>query len=723
MTVGGVRSAQVKAPEKSNRFALTLQLGIIFAFFCGFLLLAAWKPDWFQLTDRLLYQNQARNTLPYLQYFITDDPSLTVEDVAGNPRLPFRIAASENEICLGPPTEYVWLRFIPAQIMDNLGESDHILFYDDSCFLDWTLYRPISESGRLIYQEAVRPEGDAQSAIYPHVIIQNDDVHDAYYYLAYPKENMAHRLLLDRQDHFLEMQNRIINLMALCIGCVFGMIIMNLMMLHSTHERQYLFHAIFQGCALCMLVYLSAMTLWIDGKVYGLLVLKMQVITVMAFGFFFYHFQDIRHHHAMLAKVYRLLLWIGSVLAGLSLALKYDQLLWYSQLVSGLFLLFVGGVASILFISKDRVTVRFLVGIYLAITAGLLSSLSVMGLIPLSFTTYYFIFPAFAVKSLLFSSSITSAIRAQDTANRTLRVEAHTDSLTGLHNRHYIENEIKPEMLALEKQSKVTSMIMIDIDHFKAINDTHGHDAGDRVLNMLSHIAREFFRSTDSVTRWGGEEFAVFLPATTLKQATEAGERFRRKVEAWIFYDVGSLTVSMGVAEKAVQESFEQWFKRADNAMYISKKTGRNRIEVSYPLLDENNRPIQLLWDPAYNSHHAVIDAEHKHLLAQVNNLLQHWYVVGNVPKPTEEIDRLLAEVSRHFADEEAILDAIHFPYTDEHRLEHKRLMQKAALLSEAITHGGIELTHLLEFVVGEVVIGHMKQEDIHYFRYITPSV
>jgi len=154
-----------------------------------------------------------------------------------------------------------------------------------------------------------------------------------------------------------------------------------------------------------------------------------------------------------------------------------------------------------------------------------------------------------------------------------------TDKLTGLYNRQ------KTDTILIKEQKKVNrysdyhcSLMMIDVDNFKTINDTAGHQAGDSVLQTLSNIMNENLRDTDILGRWGGEEFIAILPHTAVKDALVAAEGLRRKVEEFSFGLGHSVTVSIGVGEFGIHESVHECVRRVDSALYEAKESGRNRV-------------------------------------------------------------------------------------------------------------------------------------------------
>lgn len=154
-----------------------------------------------------------------------------------------------------------------------------------------------------------------------------------------------------------------------------------------------------------------------------------------------------------------------------------------------------------------------------------------------------------------------------------------TDSLTGVGNRRRLEQALSLEISRSERTRKVFCIIMADIDHFKRVNDNHGHEAGDKVLAALGDLLRRKTRPIDIVTRSGGEEFIVLLPHTRLDKALMVAERIRTSLASTIIDPLPTaVTVSLGVAEIAPGETGDALLRRADKALYEAKSAGRNRV-------------------------------------------------------------------------------------------------------------------------------------------------
>jgi diguanylate cyclase (GGDEF)-like protein len=162
---------------------------------------------------------------------------------------------------------------------------------------------------------------------------------------------------------------------------------------------------------------------------------------------------------------------------------------------------------------------------------------------------------------------------------------AAIDPLTGLYNRRQFETLARAELARCQRYMRPCSFLMIDIDHFKRVNDTFGHETGDWALKMVARTLASTSREADVVARFGGEEFVIMLPETTLGAATIAAQRIRWMVSAnelTIGESKLSLTISLGVGEaKASSPSLEAVLRYADQALYEAKQTGRDRVCVA----------------------------------------------------------------------------------------------------------------------------------------------
>ncbi|HJR60716.1 MAG TPA: diguanylate cyclase [Vicinamibacterales bacterium] len=155
---------------------------------------------------------------------------------------------------------------------------------------------------------------------------------------------------------------------------------------------------------------------------------------------------------------------------------------------------------------------------------------------------------------------------------------ASADPLTGLANRRGGEKDIAAEISRARRQNTPLSCVLLDIDHFKDVNDTFGHQAGDYVLREISSLLRRTVRAYDILVRWGGEEFLVVLPGVEQAQALKLAERIRQAIENMPLAGIGGITASVGVAALGNDYSFEAMFASADRRLYSAKASGRNTV-------------------------------------------------------------------------------------------------------------------------------------------------
>ena len=194
-----------------------------------------------------------------------------------------------------------------------------------------------------------------------------------------------------------------------------------------------------------------------------------------------------------------------------------------------------------------------------------------------------------AVRSALLLRDITAREQmglALERANADLKLLANTDALTGLANRRRFMKALDQEVERAQRYARPLSLVLLDLDNFKKVNDTHGHAAGDDVLRAAAEVLRSVCRDLDLAARLGGEELALLLPETDAAGAGTVAERVRKRMEATSHLSaVGgtfSVTASIGVASLSMgTDSGEVLLQTADEALYRAKKGGRNRVVTS----------------------------------------------------------------------------------------------------------------------------------------------
>jgi diguanylate cyclase (GGDEF)-like protein len=195
-----------------------------------------------------------------------------------------------------------------------------------------------------------------------------------------------------------------------------------------------------------------------------------------------------------------------------------------------------------------------------------------------------------------------------------LQLQALTDELTGCFNRRSFEMQLERDLQMAARLRLPLSLILLDIDNFKNVNDTYGHDAGDQVLRVLANHLREELRGVDTAARYGGEEFAIILPQAGPEGALLVAERLRAKVEKMVIPEVGQITISLGLATFPLNASSRDTLVvTADRALYDAKHSGRNRVCV--PHYDPAPCPEEAF------DHGSVADpADHQEALAAVDH-------------------------------------------------------------------------------------------------------
>jgi diguanylate cyclase (GGDEF)-like protein len=178
------------------------------------------------------------------------------------------------------------------------------------------------------------------------------------------------------------------------------------------------------------------------------------------------------------------------------------------------------------------------------------------------------------------ATAVTSMVSEVETLMQKLRHQAMTDPLTGLGNRRWLSERVAQELARAERQAEPVSVILFDLDKFKGINDSHGHEIGDQVLVAVGEIATNYVRPYDLAARIGGEEFCIVLPKTCETEAADIAERLRAALAKTTVTPLaqGRLTASFGVYQGGTGETFAQMLRIADTLLYDAKQSGRNCV-------------------------------------------------------------------------------------------------------------------------------------------------
>ena len=299
-------------------------------------------------------------------------------------------------------------------------------------------------------------------------------------------------------------------------------------------------------------------------------------------------------------------------------------------------------------------------------------------------------------------------------SERSLRNQATHDQLTGLYNRHYYEERGLEEIRRSQRTNQPLSVIMFDIDHFKHINDTYGHPIGDLVLKDIAQITQNSIRNTDLLFRVGGEEFVILTLDTPLYGAKRTAEKILERLRQNVHPIVGTYTASFGVCEKLEDETMIELYQRVDAVLYQSKHNGRNQVTCDQVSSEKPIARIEFTFKPEWESGNALIDAQHQSLIMLANQIIN--MTPNEFEKISRLIEKLIQDITIHFKEEEEVLSRIGFPLLDQHQTFHTQLLKHANAIKNENIHQTLKATSFFSFIVDELVVGHIIQEDQKYF-------
>lgn len=338
-----------------------------------------------------------------------------------------------------------------------------------------------------------------------------------------------------------------------------------------------------------------------------------------------------------------------------------------------------------------------------------------------STAAYYLI--AMVTVSIWFSLFIwldsTQSVNIIEQKNIELSELALVDNLTNLSNRHYFDHDIEFLIATTIRNKSKLTMLMIDLDRFKLVNDTFGHLVGDNVLKQTAQILKNSVRATDRVYRWGGEEFIVITPETSNSQATLVAEKICQNFREARFDVIGSITVSIGLSSYDVSESINDWINRADLSLYQAKQSGRNKW-VAW--LDDEQLPVhfsRFIWKAEYESGNNEIDNDHKLLVEYVNHLHDLIVYQSSIDTIREHILKMNKHIQNHFVHEEAVLLKFNFEDRLEHRAIHQRILSEYEIIVKKAINGDISLGAIMSYLVEKVLLGHILNDDKQFFDLI----
>ncbi|WP_170942249.1 diguanylate cyclase [Noviherbaspirillum denitrificans] len=384
-------------------------------------------------------------------------------------------------------------------------------------------------------------------------------------------------------------------------------------------------------------------------------------------------------------------------------------------------------VAALLYFQPktDRTTHRFLALLFLAsVTLGIVRAGFALNASPLQHLyddptfRLFMLIDLGVVAGIVFCLPVLTHMRVEQELEQERAVAeraSRTDKLTGLWNRAYFEAETERRAREADRFGDELSMLMIDVDHFKTVNDKYGHLSGDEVLRSIASLARTCIRSTDLLCRWGGEEFLMVIRAPN-EVAAQVAENLRRVIEGASFSVPQGITISVGVANRRAGEELTSLMARADHALYRAKAGGRNRVEQEGGDASRFS-PLYLKWNPAFSTGEPALDAQHRGLIELSAQLLER--CTANDRQSVLHLTRkLLDNAEQHYLYEECVLEDRRYPDLEAHRSDHRRLHEKGRELFDRVADGEKDLSAIISYVLNDLVIGHIAEEDVAYIAH-----
>lgn len=515
--------------------------------------------------------NKFVNLSSSVEYFIPQGiQNPTINQVTNNFENKFT-KANLKSIYFPEDVKKVWLKL---KLHGNQADIENVIYIDCEFIENIEIYIPITDNKFI----SVKPK---EYFIFPYIDLPENTDFNKDIYINLTWDSNVFNLFLAKDSDFYINQNLLTCFYVGNLGVLLGMIIMNLVLFFSSKDSKYLFHSFFTGSLLLLLYCLSGMQRLIFGFTSNNRLIAFGAMAALAWILFIYSYLDIKNNMPMLNKYFRisiaffiLSLFVSEIIPN---GFTYDILYLY---------LFITGLSIIVsihsYLKFNMGSIYYLIGIFILFTGFTIYILASCGLLAWNIITFSACYPAASIETLLFTIGIIKQIKTEKEKNNKLQMEAFTDKLTNLYNRRYFEDTVMNKIIELNNERSTVSMLILDIDRFKNVNDTYGHDAGDSVLAEVAMLIKQCLRKEDILVRWGGEEFVVILPLTNAQEGTIIAERMRTNIENHIFKYVKKTTISIGVAEKTIEESFEDWFRRVDNAMYKAKEGGRNMVCVCY---------------------------------------------------------------------------------------------------------------------------------------------
>lgn len=378
-------------------------------------------------------------------------------------------------------------------------------------------------------------------------------------------------------------------LIGLIYGGIIAMLFYNLFLFFGIKERYYAYYVLYLFTFLVMTSSYNGYTfmyLFADHPVMQNWMQSISIYFYVLAGLLFARlFLNLEKYHHTLFRITTYLIYIimlGAILSALLGGYTYNVILSIVSVMVMSSYVFV--IAFYSWLKGNRSARFFLLGATSGLLGSFITALTVMSFIPYSYMTYKAGDFGVYIDVILISMALADRMKITQEKKLIAEKEAKTDSLTGLLNRRSYYEVSKVEYQRLIRHNSLLSVVMLDIDDFKKINDTYGHHVGDKALQSVTSSIKEAIREYDYAFRMGGDEFLIFLPETNETQAFSLAERIRTSIEnikLKAHRDDITITCSFGISQfKSKDANIEAVARRADEALYGVKRSGKNRVEI-----------------------------------------------------------------------------------------------------------------------------------------------
>ena len=391
--------------------------------------------------------------------------------------------------------------------------------------------------------------------------------------------------VMDRET-FLEYAAHHSGLIGFIYGMIVAMMLYNLFLFLSIKTRYYAFYVLYLGFFLAMNASYKCYTF--EWFLYDNPTLQnwAESTTIYLFSIsgllFAQSFLNLKEYFPKINRATNWLLLFYTGMMGTMFFAGYHYHVMFSIMLSVVFSLYMFAVGFYALLRGYRFARFFLLGTSAGLVGTAMTALTVMAVLPYSDMGFHAIDYGLVIDAILLSLALAERVKIVQKEKMIAQMEAKTDALTGLMNRRGYYEIAAAEVSRIRRYGGELSLILIDIDFFKKVNDTYGHPGGDAVLKEISLLLLSLVRENDSVFRFGGEEFLILLPETGMGHAIRLAERIRMALERHetLFQNqVIRVTASIGISGYRGEETdIEETEKRADKRLYKAKQSGRNQI-------------------------------------------------------------------------------------------------------------------------------------------------